>query len=67
MKTAVVGAGYAGLSAAYDLARAGHEVVIYEASDQPGGLAVGLRSPIGTGPWKVITTTGSPQMNTCWA
>jgi protoporphyrinogen oxidase len=45
MKTAVVGAGYAGLSAAYDLARAGHEVVIYEASDKPGGLAVGFKEP----------------------
>ncbi len=45
MKTAVVGAGYAGLSAAYDLARAGHNVVIYEASDRAGGLAVGFKEP----------------------
>ena len=45
MKTAVVGAGYAGLSAAYDLARAGHNVVIYEALDQAGGLAVGFKEP----------------------
>ena len=45
MKTAVVGAGYAGLSAAYDLARAGHDVVIYEASDRAGGLAVGFKEP----------------------
>ena len=45
MKTAVVGAGYAGLSAAYDLARAGHDVVIYEASDRAGGLAVWFKEP----------------------
>ncbi|MFN2104438.1 MAG: NAD(P)/FAD-dependent oxidoreductase [Candidatus Promineifilaceae bacterium] len=43
MKFAVVGAGIAGLSAAYDLLGAGHEVVIYEAANQPGGLAAGFR------------------------
>ncbi len=45
MKIAVVGAGYAGLAAAYDFALAGHQVVIYEAKDQPGGLAVGFKEP----------------------
>jgi len=34
----VVGAGPAGLSAAYHLARAGHTVTIREASDQAGGM-----------------------------
>jgi protoporphyrinogen oxidase len=43
MKIAVIGAGYGGLSAAYDLARAGHSVVVYEASDQAGGLATGFK------------------------
>ena len=37
-KVAVVGAGPAGLTAAYDLARMGHEVVVYEAHDKPGGM-----------------------------
>jgi protoporphyrinogen oxidase len=43
MKVAIVGAGIAGMSAAYDLARAGHQVVIYEASPQVGGLASGFK------------------------
>jgi len=34
----VIGAGPAGLSAAYQLRRLGHGVVIYEASDMPGGM-----------------------------
>ena len=45
MKIAIVGAGYAGLAAAYDFALAGHQVVIYEAQDKPGGLAVGFKEP----------------------
>ena len=45
MKFAVIGAGYGGLSAAYDLARAGHEVVVYEAADRAGGLAAGFKEP----------------------
>ena len=45
MKIAIVGAGYAGLVAAYDFALAGHQVVIYEAQDKPGGLAVGFKEP----------------------
>ncbi len=43
MKIAVVGAGIAGLSAAYDLAGQGHSVTVYEASAQLGGLASGFR------------------------
>ena len=37
-KVAVIGAGPAGLTAAYDLARQGHRVVVYEAHDKPGGM-----------------------------
>ncbi|MEN8171856.1 MAG: NAD(P)/FAD-dependent oxidoreductase [Chloroflexota bacterium] len=44
-RIAIIGAGYAGLSAAYDLARAGHEITILEASDQVGGLASGFKDP----------------------
>ncbi len=45
MKVVVVGAGVGGLAAAYDLAGAGHEVVICEASDHVGGLASGFKLP----------------------
>ena len=42
MKIAIIGAGYTGLSAAYDLAKAGHEVTILEHSPTVGGLASGF-------------------------
>lgn len=45
MKIAIIGAGYAGLAAAWDLARAGHNVIIYEAADYVGGLASGFKEP----------------------
>ena len=45
MKIAIIGAGYAGLSAAYDLRRAGHEVTIFEAAESAGGLASGFKEP----------------------
>jgi NADPH-dependent glutamate synthase beta subunit-like oxidoreductase len=37
-KVAVVGAGPAGMSCAYQLARRGYSVTVFEASDKPGGM-----------------------------
>ncbi len=42
-RIAVIGAGLAGLAAAYDLAGSGHEVVVLEAATRAGGLAAGFR------------------------
>ena len=40
---AIIGAGLAGMTAAYDLAEQGASVTIFEASDKLGGLAAGFR------------------------
>ncbi|MBL6966241.1 MAG: NAD(P)/FAD-dependent oxidoreductase [Anaerolineales bacterium] len=45
MNIAIIGAGIAGMSAAYDLVSAGHSVTIYEASEKVGGLASGFKEP----------------------
>jgi protoporphyrinogen oxidase len=45
MKIAIIGAGFGGMAAAYDLRKAGHEVIIYEAADYAGGLASGFKEP----------------------
>jgi dihydropyrimidine dehydrogenase (NAD+) subunit PreT len=37
-RVAVIGSGPAGLSCAHELRRLGHEVIVYEARDLPGGL-----------------------------
>ena len=46
MKIAIIGAGYAGMAAAYDLKKAGHDVtIILESADYVGGLATGFKEP----------------------
>lgn len=42
---AIIGAGVGGMAAAWDLARAGHHVTIFEGSDSVGGLASGFKEP----------------------
>jgi protoporphyrinogen oxidase len=45
LNIAIIGAGAAGLAAAWDLARAGHAVTVYESESAVGGLAAGFRDP----------------------
>jgi protoporphyrinogen oxidase len=44
-RIAIIGAGIGGMAAAYDLARAGSRVSIFEGSDYVGGLASGFKQP----------------------
>jgi len=44
-KIAIVGGGVGGMAAAYDLARAGNLVTIFDSSSQLGGLAAGFKRP----------------------
>jgi protoporphyrinogen oxidase len=44
-RVAIIGAGAGGLAAAYDLVRAGRQVVIFEAESYVGGLASGFKEP----------------------
>jgi len=45
MKIAIIGAGYGGMAAAYDLRKSGHEATIYESAGYVGGLASGFKEP----------------------
>ncbi len=45
MKIAILGAGYGGMSAAWDLKKAGHDVTIFESAGYAGGLASGFKEP----------------------
>ncbi len=43
MKIAIIGAGFTGLSSAYELSKRNHKVVIFEKDSSCGGLAVGYK------------------------
>ncbi len=43
MKIGIIGAGFTGLSAGYELLKKGHEVSIFERDSHPGGLAIGYK------------------------
>lgn len=43
MNIAIIGAGFTGLSAAYQLVKKGHKVTVFERDPHPGGLAVGYQ------------------------
>ncbi len=56
----VIGAGLAGLSAAYELTRAGHDVTILEAQTRPGGRVLTLRDPFPDGLYAEAGATRIP-------
>jgi protoporphyrinogen oxidase len=43
MRIAIIGAGFTGLSAAYELSKKGRHVFVFEKEKNPGGLAVGYK------------------------
>ena len=43
MRIAIIGAGFTGLTAAYRLTQRGHDVIVFEKEQQPGGLALGYK------------------------
>ncbi|MBZ0296874.1 MAG: NAD(P)/FAD-dependent oxidoreductase [Anaerolineae bacterium] len=43
LRIGIIGAGVAGMAAAWDLTRAGHQVELFEAGDKVGGLAAGFK------------------------
>jgi len=56
----VVGAGLAGLSAAYELTQAGHDVTVLEAQMRPGGRVLTLREPFSDGLYAEAGATRFP-------
>jgi monoamine oxidase len=48
-KVIIIGAGLAGLTAGYELAKAGHEVTILEAQNRAGGRVLTVREPFADG------------------
>ncbi|PLX35174.1 MAG: hypothetical protein C0605_11080 [Hyphomicrobiales bacterium] len=66
-KIAIIGAGPAGLTAAHELTKRGHEVVVFEASDQVGGMAKTISlwgQLVDLGPHRFFSS--DTRVNTIW-
>ena len=59
-KIVIIGAGLAGLSAAYELTQAGHDVTVLEARNRPGGRVYTLRDPFTDGLYAEAGATRIP-------
>jgi monoamine oxidase len=59
----VLGAGLGGLSAAYELSAAGHDVVIFEARRRPGGRILTVRDPFADGLYAELGATRISDLN----
>ncbi len=59
-KVIIIGAGLAGLSAAFELTRAGHDVIVFEAQSRPGGRVRTLRAPFADGLYAEAGATRIP-------
>jgi monoamine oxidase len=59
-KIVIIGAGLAGLSAAYELTQASHDVTILEARSRPGGRVHTLRDPFAEGLYAEAGATRIP-------
>ncbi|MCX6794179.1 MAG: FAD-dependent oxidoreductase [Candidatus Gottesmanbacteria bacterium] len=53
MNVAIIGGGFTGLSAAYELTKRGHEVTLFERDKVLGGLAYGFNPPAGGWDWSL--------------
>jgi monoamine oxidase len=60
-KIIVIGAGLAGLSAAYELTQAGHDVTVLEAQLRPGGRVCTLRAPFSDGLYAEVGAMHIPE------
>lgn len=65
-RVAIVGAGLAGLVAAYELRRAGVDVRVFEQSDRAGGRVWTLRDQFDDGAWVDAGAMGAGQSYTNW-
>jgi monoamine oxidase len=63
-KVIVVGAGLAGLSAAFELTQVGHDVTILEAQTRPGGRACTIRQPFSDNLYAEVGATSIADTNT---
>ena len=60
-RVVIVGAGLAGLTAAYELTQAGHQVTVLEAQGRPGGRVRTLRDPLADGLYAELGAARIPE------